>query len=440
MGGSSRLLVSAAALLRAVPPARWLVRRLPPRVRGAARRVFAQPASAARDGAMRGAPPAPTARTPFVADGSGAAPRVNIIGHFRGEFGMAEAARSLVVAARAARVEVALVSAAPMDARGADLRLADAIGEHAPHPINIICVNANETARLLDRLDSALTDARYLIGFWFWELARLPVAWQDSVARVDEIWVASEFVAETMRAATRKPVHTVPLAIDATPSRTYRRSEFGLDEDPYTFLFTFNFNSWASRKNPIATIDTFRAAFPDDDPDVALVVKSMNVDRDGERMGRLREAIEADRRIKFIDRSMSRDEVFGLESVVDCYVSLHRSEGFGLGLAESMFLGKPVIGTAYSGNLEFMTERNSLLVDYRLVPVGPGEYPFPEGQVWAEPDQRQAAAFMRRLAGDPTLGRRIGAQARSDLLHGFSPQVAGAEIARRISAILDGQV
>ena len=417
------------------------------RARRAMRRFLGRPPRATRaiapttslGEARRASSAAVAERPPYVPDGSGADPRVNVIGHFRGDFGMAEAARSLVTAAQAAGVRVALVSASTSDAQGADLRFADATGTDTPHPINVMCVNANETAHLMDALGPEVTAGRYNIGFWFWELTRLPAAWREAIDVVDEIWVASRFVGETMAGSTSKPVRRMRLAVDATPSRTFRRSEFGLTDDAFTFLFTFNLNSYVARKNPLGTINAFRKAFPGRDQRVALVLKPTNVDKRRDRMRPFQQAIDGDDRILVIDRSMSRDEIFGLESVVDSYVSLHRSEGFGLGLAESMFLGKPVIGTGYSGNLEFMDESNSLLVDYRLTAVGEREYPFHEDQVWAEPDEDQAADLMRRLVGQPEYGQEIGARARAHMLEQFSAAAVGAGVAGRLSQILDGE-
>jgi glycosyltransferase involved in cell wall biosynthesis len=346
---------------------------------------------------------------------------------------MAEAARSLVTAARAAGVQVSLVSARSSDARGTDVRFAVSIGTENPHPINVICINANETAALMDELGPGVTAGRYNVGFWFWELARFPAPWQGAVDRVDEIWVASRFVGETMAASTSKPVQTVRLAVDATPSRTYRNQ---VRPARYVhLLFAFNFSLCvAPRRSPDPP---FRRAFPSRRQPVALILKSTNAGS-GRGMRHLVEAIGGDERIQVIDRAMSRDEVFGLESVVDSYVSLHRSEGFGLGLAESMFLGKPVIGTGYSGNLEFMNQDNSLLVDYRLAPVGERDYPFPEGQVWAEPDEDQAADLMHRLVSDPEFGQQVGARARDHIRREFSAQAIGAGVAGRLSQILDG--
>lgn len=364
---------------------------------------------------------------------------MNVFGHFRGEFGVAEASRALVVAARARGVEVALVSAGTVHAAGGDLRLADEIGTDAPHPVNVLGVNANDTVALLDDLGPGLTSGRYIIGFWFWELAGFPTAWLPAVDRVDEVWTASDFVRDAVAAATSKPVRTIRLAVDAAPARRYTRAEFDLPTDSFVFLFTFNFKSYVARKNPQAVIDAFRAAFPAADRRALLVLKSTNGDKTPNLLGALRDVIGGDDRIRLVDGFMDRDAVFGLESVSDGYVSLHRSEGFGLGLAESMALGKPVIGTAYSGNLEFMDETTSLLVDHRLIPVHAGEYPFPDGQVWAEPDVEQAARHMRRLVDDRQFGRDLGARARARMRDEFSQAAVGARIARRLGEILDGR-
>jgi glycosyltransferase involved in cell wall biosynthesis len=364
---------------------------------------------------------------------------MNMFGHFRGEFGVAEASRALVAAARAGGVEVALVSAGTIHATGGDLRLADQIGTDAPHPINVLGVNANDTVALLDELGPSVTSGRYTIGSWFWELAGFPSAWLPAVDRVDEVWAASGFVRDAVAAVTAKPVRVVRLAVDATPSRPYTRAEFDLPDDAFVFLFTFSFNSYIARKNPAGVIDAFRAAFPAGDRRALLVLKSLNGDKAPHLVAALEAQIAADDRIRLVDGAMPRDEVFGLESVCDSYVSLHRSEGFGLGLAESMALGKPVIGTAYSGNLEFMDETTSLLVGHGLVPVGPREYPFPDGQVWAEPDVEEAARHLRRLVDDRAFARALGERARERMQTRFSAAAVGAGIARRLGEILDGR-
>ncbi|MGH9582417.1 MAG: glycosyltransferase, partial [Bryobacteraceae bacterium] len=132
---------------------------------------------------------------------------------------------------------------------------------------------------------------------------------------------------------------------------------------------------------------------------------------------------------------LRRPELHELIAACDSFVSLHRSEGFGLGIAEAMYLGKPVIATNYSGNVDFTKQDNSCLVDYRLVPVKPGEYLFPEGQVWADPNVDQAAMYMRRLAGDRDYAKRIGSAGTESIRRQHSAKATGARYAKRLKQI-----
>jgi glycosyltransferase involved in cell wall biosynthesis len=120
------------------------------------------------------------------------------------------------------------------------------------------------------------------------------------------------------------------------------------------------------------------------------------------------------------DDLLEREDLQALHRCVDVHVSLHRSEGFGLGMAEAMSMGKPVIATGYSGNMEYMNANNSCLVKYDLVPVGEGEYQHGQGQHWANPDPLHAAQYMRALYLDRTLGARLGMRASLDMARGFS--------------------
>jgi glycosyltransferase involved in cell wall biosynthesis len=420
--------------------ARVEARLLPP---GSATRKTAK-SIAARLSRSRFAVPEPDvvrqARTPYEITrptGLESAARANVVGYVKGEFGVAEGARNLVRAARSRGVDVALIGVgAGGTAREDDLRLADATTDVAVHPVTILCVNADQTPHVVAELGDATVAGRYTVGYWFWELARFPEAWRGSIDIVDEIWTASAFVADAVRAATDKPVRDVRMAVDATPSRAYSRAELGLPDDRFVFLFTMDFGSYVARKNPAGLVDAFRRAFPPGDERVALLVKTTNGDRRPEELLALRAMAADDPRIEVRDGFLSRDEVFGLMSVADCYASLHRSEGFGLGLAESMSLGKPVIGTAYSGNMEFMDAANSCLVGYRLVEVGADEYPHGEGQVWADPDLDQAAFHMRRLAGDPSYAAALGKRAQAHMRAEFGLDAVGARIEHELARIL----
>ncbi len=409
-------------------PARRVVKRMIPR-RPAGGFVPPEP-----DAAVQARVPFPVTRP----TGLESVPRANVVGYVTGEFGVAEGARNLVRAARAGGVDVALIGvSAEGTARAADTRLADSVVDVAAHPVTVLCVNADQIPAVMAQLGPATTAGRHTVGYWFWELSRFPEAWRGSIDRVDEVWTASEFVAEAVRGATAKPVVNVRMAVDATPSRPYTRSELGLPEDRFVFLYTLDLRSFVARKNPGAVVEAFRRAFPRGDEPAALLIKTTNGDAKPEDLAALRAAAAADPRIEVRDGFVDRDVVFGLESVADCYVSLHRSEGFGLGLAESMSLGKPVIATAYSGNMEFMDAESSCLVGYALVDVRPGEYPFGEGQAWADPDLGQAAFHMRRLVEDPAYAAAVGSRARARMTRDFSFEAVGARIARELARIED---
>jgi glycosyltransferase involved in cell wall biosynthesis len=163
------------------------------------------------------------------------------------------------------------------------------------------------------------------------------------------------------------------------------------------------------------------------------VIKSINGGHRPERVRALEELIMGDDRIMIKDDFLNRDQVSGLESVVDAFVSLHRGEGLGLGLAESMYLGKPVIGTAYSGNLEFMNRENSCLVDYELIPVAKGDYLYDDERFkWADPDIEHAAHYMSRVADDAEFRNRIAARGQSDVRSRFTPAATATLLRRRL--------
>jgi glycosyltransferase involved in cell wall biosynthesis len=274
----------------------------------------------------------------------------------------------------------------------------------------IICINADMLPTFMDHDHGAgFVEGRYAIGFWFWELADFPDNLLPALDHLDEVWVTSDFTADVIRAHTSKPVRTVPLPVHA-PARTAVTIP-ELEGDPaFTFLFTFDYLSVFERKNPLGLVTAFEKAFPLPG-EARLVIKSVNGDLRPLERERLRYAARSRDDIVLMERYLSREELDHLLWLADCYVSLHRSEGFGLGLAESMAIGKPVIGTGYSGNMTFMTPQNSRPVDYKLVKVPEGCEPYPTTSRWAAPRTGQAARLMRRIFEEPELRARLGGRA-----------------------------
>ncbi|MEQ1593947.1 MAG: SEC-C metal-binding domain-containing protein [Casimicrobium sp.] len=362
---------------------------------------------------------------------------VELIGFARAENGLGESLRLLAHSCQIANVPVGITNV-PLDMgmRQND-RSIDALLVNAPtYRTRVICTNPDMLGEgnFVDGA-FALPDA-YNVGYWYWELENLPARWPDVGQLIDELWVATDFVADAARKVLDKPVFKVTPPIDMrVPSRRYTRAEFGLPDDAFVFMFSFDFNSYPARKNPSAIVRAFKLAFASAERGVRLLIKCHGASGFVAEREALLRAINGDDRITLLDQTLSRDAVVGLQTVIDCYVSLHRSEGLGLGLAECMALGKPVIGTAYSGNLEFMREHNSLLVDYTMVPVKEGEYLDWQNQHWAEASVVHAAEHMRRLFEDRAFARALGLAGQRTIHEEYSRDKVGQRIRVQLDRI-----
>jgi glycosyltransferase involved in cell wall biosynthesis len=354
----------------------------------------------------------------------------------RGQFGLAESARLYARALLASGANVSIVDIDLGLPHGwDDQSLESYIGRDAPHGISIIFVNPDYLEEALEKIGRARLERHYIIGCWFWELEDVPRAWIPHIDRVDEIMVASEFVERAFRKVTDKPILRVPLPVTTLQSSGLERADFGLPEGAFVFLCTFDFHSWLERKNPFSVLEAFKKAFPAEKNDVFLLVKTSNGHLHTETMLELLNAAATDRRIVVRDQVIDACHLQALQRCCDAYISLHRAEGFGLGLAECMALGKPVIATGWSGNLEFMDADNSRLVDYTLVPVLEGQYPHASGAVWAEADTDMAAMHMRELAGSRAAAADLGERGRRAVQATLAPGRAAERIMRRCAEI-----
>ena len=369
---------------------------------------------------------------------------LNAIGGWSATTGLAEAARRSVLSAQRCGVEISLenIDYAPTDPNRFPPAL-EILPRGRTHAIEICYLNVNEIHILPDGYLREDEHQRYLIGSWFWELGSLPQRLIHEVQRVDEVWVPSTFVRDTFRHYSANVV-VMPCVVEPTCDESLRRSDFGLPLQGCTFLFHFDANSTFARKNPLGVIDAYRRAFEGGrrGRDVHLVMKVINLDKLPEAGRLLRDEIRTVGGI-LIEAEMSATEVASLIALSDVYVSLHRAEGFGLGIAEAMYFEKAVIATAFSGPEDFLTPTNSCMVGYHPRTIMPGdlylnpgmETIYEDGKTWAEPDIQQAARWMQLLADQPCERRRMGAQAGRTIRDSFSALTVGTAICSRLRQV-----
>ncbi len=379
--------------------------------------------------------PAP-ARAPAAATRGG----VNLVGHPYGALGMGEHIRKSAEAFAAAGVPFVIFNAfdqeGPHAGKFAEFPFHDRIARSNPHPVSLFHMNADEMKLASAHLRPQFFERKYNIGYWAWELAHFPEAWCYAFEFFDEIWAPSRFIQQAVAEKAPCPVLHMPLAVDFASDERLPREHFGLPREKYLFLFYFDFTSYVSRKNPQAVLAAFRKAFPPDGGgEAALVIKLNGMEHRPVEYQHFLEGLDRRDDLVLIDRVMTDREVRNLVRNCDAFVSLHRSEGFGRGLGEAMYYGKPVIGTAYSGNLDYMNPDNACLVDAVLVPVKEGEYPFAQGQLWADPDVEHAAHHMRRLVADRAWGAELGARAARYMRAHHSFAAVGARYRARLARL-----
>lgn len=336
-------------------------------------------------------------------------PRIAYFGPLSAKSGLGTAARGYATALRHLDYDIEVIditSALYMD-------FSTTVPTPSVKPdIVLISQNADSLGNLFRFVDQSILDNAYVIGLCVWELMAFDPKWRDIFAAFDEIWTPSTFCAEAV--ATIAPPHTrinvVPYVL-AEPELqpTAERKQFGIPQDAYAFLYTFDVSSALQRKNPHAALDAFRDAFGSD-PTKFLVVKYHSSKSSHERVRKMRRTYSASN-ILFMDLLLTEEQNAALKQVVDCVVSPHRSEGFGLNIAEMMALGKPVIATAYSGSLEFCNDSNCLMVPARLIEVEEGTLHYPAGAIWADPDHDALVAAMRTVALDGDTARDIAQNA-----------------------------
>lgn len=369
-------------------------------------------------------------------DTSGFSKGVNLIGLPRSIIGEGEFVRQTASSLKQTDLDLGIVDCqSTTSSKQADDRLVPHIRSDNPFKVNIFHLKPDQMESSIVMLGRSFVENHYNIGYWTWELGEFPNVWQGPLDFLDEIWCPSRFIQSAVKKKSSKPVLYQPISIELETQAHFEREYFSLPARAFIFLFVFDFKSYVSRKNPEACIEAFCKAFPKKDEAVHLVIKSMDGSLYAKEFANLQAKVKTDPRIILIDKKFRPDEMTGLLQTCDSFISLHRSEGIGLGLAQSMLLGKPVIATAYSGNTDFTLEDNSCLVKYDLIKVGAKEYPFAKGQVWADPDVEHAAWYMRRLVDDEEYRKSLAARGQSFIRDQHNCSVTGERYFGRLQEL-----
>jgi glycosyltransferase involved in cell wall biosynthesis len=301
--------------------------------------------------------------------------------------------------------------------------------------INVLYLGVDQLPFCFEELEDRL-DGTYNILRTYWELPRAPIEWAPLLEKIDELWVPNLFVANALRPIFNRKITIIPVCVNTARNTKLGRNHFTLDSNRFYFLFSFDYHSYTARKNPIGVAQAFSYAFPDFAEHVGLVIKGTGAPSlDPTTAMFLENLARLDPRVKLISGLVTRDEILSLIDVSDCYISLHRSEGFGLGMAEALALGKPVIGTDFSGSLDFLSCETGYPVPFVLRPLMAGEYPMGDGQSWAEPDLQAAIRLMRKAFEQPEDGLRRAAQGKRLVEASFSAERIARLVEKRLAEI-----
>lgn len=241
------------------------------------------------------------------------------------------------------------------------------------------------------------------IGYWAWELEAIPAEWVKAIRYMNAIFTPSNFTTKAIKNYTRIPVLTATHPVTRGLTSSGIRARLGIPEQAFLVSNIFSFGSAMERKNPMGLITAFNQAFSGID-DAYLVLKANTGGNTPEKKSVLA-AIAAHPNIRLVDEHWSREDVLGLIQSSDLYASLHRSEGFGLTIAEAMLLDTPTLVTAWSGNLDFCTDENSFLVSYKPIKVESSHPEFQEfaDATWADADIAQTVQLLTMIYQDREL-------------------------------------
>lgn len=366
---------------------------------------------------------------------TGIAGNLHIIGYPRGIFGIGEDARLVHSSASLAGFKSRLYQAIRPQNATPSLSSEICAGQPGQHNgINVYCMPAFDTIAYYFDAGPNAFEVGYNIGLWQWELSEFPRTADFAFDLIDEIWTISSFTAQALAKSTNKPIYVIPLPITTCKSGQYNRSSFGIPESDFTFLSVLDGASYIARKNPLGVIEAFQRTFTGNEK-VRLVIKAMNI----KHSEIWRECINrsmSDERLTLLTDVYDEQKMASLYNISDCVVSLHRAEGFGRVIANSLLYGKPVIASSYSGPLDFISNDTAYLVQGMCIPVAEGDYLLARGGTWFNPDLDSAAEKMRHVFESREEAVKKALDGKKNLEMNYSIRSCADFICARVDEIL----
>ena len=363
---------------------------------------------------------------------------INYVGYLKARSGLGQGSRLLGRTIKNSKYDIAAIDIKYGNTKSYDeTEFDNDITTEFPYNINLFSIQPHTNFEMaLSQIGKTKNlEGRYNIGYWVYEIENIPEKWHESFKYVNEIWTPSTFAEKAFKKVSPVPVHTMYYGIETKKNEKLTRKDFGIPEDKFIYLCLYDPKSSVERKNPQAVIKAFKKAFKNNNKDVYLVIKMNKAEQ--EDVDILKDELEGINNYKIFTESLPQEDLYSLISLCDVYVSLHRSEGFGLVMAEAMALGTVCIATNYSGNLDFMNKENSLLVDYKLVKTKlKNHYSYAYDDLWAEANTNQASKYMVLLYQDKQLYNKLKENAKKTILEQFSIKKCAEIIEKRIDEIL----
>ena len=362
---------------------------------------------------------------------------VNFVGYLKAQSGLGQGSRLLLKAVEKTKYKFSAIDVKYGDNKSYDDKeFDDVLSKEFPYNINLYHIQPYiNFENMIDQINIENLKGRYNIGYFTYELEDIPKEWTSTFKYVNEIWTPSNFVTNAFKKLSPVPVYTMPYGIETKKDEKLTRKHFDIPEDKFTFLCLYDPQSSTERKNPQAVIRAYKEAFKNNDKNVFLVIK-MNKGSQ-EDVDALKSELEGLKNYKIMTESLPHNELYSLISLCDVYVSLHRSEGFGLVMAEAMSLGTVCIATNYSANLDFMNNDNSCLVDCKLVKTGlKNHYSYRKDDLWAEPDEKQASEYMKKLYKDKKLYNKLKENAKKYIEDELSFEKVANMVEKRLDEIV----